>query len=362
MTKFCRGWTTIVITWFSLLFATGCTPFVRTHTIEEIAPVIIWSVKEGGNNHLSISTVVPPIVPEKKQVLTVQADLLEQGGKRFNLKYEKELVSGQVRMVFIDEQLARKGIGDLINTMMTDPDISPRLFIVVVRGDFDGFLRQQLERQKALDYSLYLDLRHYAREQSEISMVDLHEFTKKLYSPFSSPIAPIFKVEPDTMTYEGTAVFSHDKLFTSLSQTDDELFQLLQRDSRISTVIIPELSIALGHVRSHVQTNLNQNRSKISIRVDLYGRIQEYNGTKNLADAIELDSLNAEVESYLQRHTAQLLTSLQQQRLDPLQLGTLTLHPFSPPMTEDEWLYRWENLKVHVDYHLHLDTLTNVTA
>jgi spore germination protein len=78
-------WAALLAMLSSIVLTTGCSPFVEDNTIEDISPVIFWSVSDGGEGKLKISTMVPPLVKEKKRLLTLRVDLMRQGGKEFNL-------------------------------------------------------------------------------------------------------------------------------------------------------------------------------------------------------------------------------------------------------------------------------------
>lgn len=49
-----------------LMWMAGCSsPYVENNLVEEIAPVVFWSVDEGTEGKLKISTLVPPLIQEK---------------------------------------------------------------------------------------------------------------------------------------------------------------------------------------------------------------------------------------------------------------------------------------------------------
>jgi spore germination protein len=344
-----------------IVLTTGCSPFVDNNMIEEIAPVIFWSMKEGEEGKLTISTLVPPLIREKKRLLTMQVDLLKEGGKEFNLVYYRELKSAQVRLLLVSEELAKKGISPLINTLVRDPDISQRLFLVVVKGNFDDYIRHQLLKQENLDYFIYRMFKHYeSKNQGEMTVVNLHQFVKRLYSPFVYPIVLVFRASSENFTYDGTAFFRHDKLVASIKKMDDQIFQLLNNRHYLKLFPIPDLSVSMGHVRAKVRKEFDRDYSSLSVKVDLDGRIEEYSGNKSLFVREDLDSLNREIETYLEKQTIALLKNMQQWKTDPLQLGTLTLKPFSQPISEQEWLHHWEQMKIDVDYQIHFLPLRNV--
>jgi spore germination protein len=344
----------------SMMFSTGCSPFLENNMIEEIAPITFWYIHEGEEGQIKMSTLMPPLIKEKKRPITLQAHMIKQGGKDFNFNYYREIKAGQIRMMFIEESLAKKGIMPLIHTIFLDPDVSQRIYLVIVKGNFQDYVKNQVREQENLDYFLYLMFKHYEKNnQGEMTIVNLHQFMKLLYSPFSDPILPVFNADQEHFTYEGTAIFNHDKLKTTVKNIDDQIVQLIGNDHFLKFLPIPKLSIVLGQVRSDVQMEWTRKYSSLSIRVDLNARIREYRGNKGLFDENELADLSNEIEAYLENHTTELIQKLQKWKVDPFQIGTLTLSPFAKPLSEDQWLRYFERMEVDIDYNLHIQPLTD---
>jgi len=346
-----------------LMGMVGCSsPFVENNLIEEIAPVVFWSVDKGTEGKLRISTLVPPLIREKKRLLSKEVDLLKQGGKEFNLIYYRELKQGQLRMILINEELAKKeGIEKLINTILVDPDISMRVYLLIVRGNFDDYIENQLTRQENQDYFLYRMLKHYEdHNQGEMSIVNIHQFMKKLYSPLKDPFLPVFHSDKNNFNYVGTAFFRKDKEVMVIQDVDDDIFQLLGNDHFLKTLAIPKLSTSLGRIRSNVSMKLSSDYSSLSLHVELNGRIEEYQGEKNIQSEEHLEQLIHEIEIYLEEQTSDLLQRMQQWNVDPLEVGSHSLKPFSKEMTEEQWLKYWGNIKIKVDYDIKIHPLINV--
>ncbi|MFH5181438.1 Ger(x)C family spore germination protein [Paenibacillus sp. TAB 01] len=347
----------------SLMWMAGCSsPYVENSRIEEIAPVVFWTVDKGTEGKLKISTLVPPLIKEKKRFLSKEVDLLKQGGKEFNLIYYRELKQGQLRMLLINEELAKKGgIEKLVNTILIDPDISMRVYLLIVRGDFDEYIKNQLTKQENQDYFLYRMLKHYEEQnQGEMSIVNIHQFMKKLYSPLKDPILPVFYSDKNNFSYVGTAFFQKDKEVMVIQDLDDEIFQLLDNDHFLKILAIPKLSISLGRIRSNVRMKVSRDYSSLSLHVGLNGRIEEYQGEKDIQSEEQLEQLIHEIEVYLEEQTSDLLKRMQRLKVDPLEIGTHSLKPFSKGITEEQWSKYWGNMKINVDYDIKIHPLINV--
>ncbi|CAM2879945.1 Ger(x)C family spore germination C-terminal domain-containing protein [Paenibacillus sediminis] len=345
----------------NMFLMTGCDPFVENNTIEEISPVIFWSINTGEEGKLKISTLVPPVIKETKRLLSLQVDLFKQGGEKFNLIYYRELKRGQTRMVLINEELARKGVISIINTLLVDPEISQRLYLVIVRGNFDDYMQNQIKTQPDLDYFFYRMLKHYEKyNQGEMSIMNLHQFKSTLYSPFPYPILPVFKVNSDNFSYLGTAMFDQDKLIGTIKQMDDQIFQLLNNDHYLKFLPIPKLATTLGYIHSDVHKKLDRTYSTLSIQIDITGIVEEYRGDKNIIEQEQFYQLRDDIEHYLEQQTTDLLKKMQQYKVDPLQFGNLTLSPFARPMSKGKWMDYWQNMEINVDYNVRLAPLSNV--
>ncbi|MGE6614230.1 Ger(x)C family spore germination protein [Peribacillus sp. NPDC076916] len=360
MTSFKKAILLVIVS--SILWITGCSPFVENNEIEEIAPVIFWSLDDAGEGKLKVCTVVPPLVKEKQRLLTMNVELLKQGGKTFNFKYYRELKTGQLRILLINEELAKKGMKTIIDTVFSDPNISQRLYLVIVRGNFEEYIKNELQdKQENPDYFLYRMLKHYEeKHQGEMSIVNLHQFMEKLYGVYSDPILPVFKAEKGRFTYEGTAIFQDDKLISTVSHMEDQIYQLIGNDDYLKYLPMTNLSTVLGQVRSNMNMALNQDLSTLTVNVELTGTIDEYRGTKNLNDLAEITVLKTEIESYLETKTKAFLQKSQEWNVDPLQIGTKTFTPFTKPMSEEKWFEKWSNMKINVNYHLELEPLIDV--
>jgi spore germination protein len=343
-----------------LCFLTGFSPFADQNTVEEIAPVTFLAVKQGEEKgSLTVATLVPPIMNEEKQFFSTQVRLLKQSRRQFNLKYYREIRFGQLRMLFIDEQIAKTGIVNLMDTLLTDPEVSPRLFLVVFKGDFEAYAKKQMQKQKDLDYYLYRMFKHYEKEnQGEITVTNIHEFMEKTYTPYSDPYMPIFNVDKNSFSYEGTGFFSNGKLKGQTDKEQDQFFLLLSKSKFLKNVVIEPLDVSLGEVHAIVKKQVNLKDHTVVLKIQYRGRIDEYRGSKDLNSQADFYELTDEIKNYLEEGTVSLLKTFQELGVDPLEIGRQTLTPASKSMSAEEWLTFWKSAKIKVDCSIELEPLT----
>ncbi|MFI9608875.1 Ger(x)C family spore germination C-terminal domain-containing protein, partial [Lysinibacillus capsici] len=180
-----------------------------------------------------------------------------------------------------------------------------------------------------------------------------------LYTPYSDPFLPVFKIENDAISYEGTALFQNDKLVEIITTFDDRIFQLLKDDYYLSVLPIPDLEVVLGHVRSNTKVEINNSLSTMTYTVNLDSRIEEYRGEKQIFEPKELEDLKKEIQFKLEKQTQELIKKMQELKVDPLQLGIHTLKPFSKPMDEKEWIEIFKKMDIKIDYQLNIVPLTD---
>ncbi|PIC67286.1 spore gernimation protein [Sporosarcina sp. P21c] len=349
---------------FMALWLTGCAPFTENNIIEELTPVTFLSLSKGDEGKIKISTILPSLSKEKKSVITQEVSLIKEVLRSFNLNFYQEMKFGQMRMLIINEDLGRnEGIMSIINVLLTDPDISLRIYLVIVKGNFEEYLENQLDKQENLDYSFYRMLKHYEeKNQGELSVVNLHEFKKLLYTPYSDPFLPVFKIENDAISYEGTALFQNDKLVEIITTYDDRIFQLLHNDHYLAVLPIPELQVVLGHVRSKTKVDINKSLSTMTYTVNIDSRIEEYRGEKQLFDPKDLEVFKKDIQSNLEKQTQELVKKMQELNVDPLQLGIHTLKPFSKPMDEKKWIELFKKMDIKIKYNINITPLTDANS
>lgn len=348
---------------FMTFWLAGCAPFTENNLIEEISPITFLSISKGDNGKLKVSTILPSLSKKNKNVMSQEVSLLKEGVQKYNLNFYQEVKSGQMRMLLISDELAKEGIMSIINVILTDPDIPLRIYLVIVKGNFEKYLESQLDKDENFDYSFYRMLKHYdEKNQGELTVINLHQFKHLLYTPYSDPFLPVFKIQEDGVNYEGTALFQDDKLVETISSLDDRIFQLINNDHYLSVLPISEFEVVLGHVRSKIIVDMDSSYSTMTYTVNIDTRIEEYRGEKQLFDPKELENMKKDIETYLEQQTHELFKKMQELKVDPLQLGVQTKRPFSKPMEEKKWIEMFEEMDIKIKFNINIDPLTDANS
>ncbi|PTX64704.1 spore germination protein [Melghirimyces profundicolus] len=335
---------------------TGCSWGVKSNIIEEISPTILKYIDREPDGQLKVSTLIPPLRKEKKRVITEKARLEKEARNEISQKYYRELKSGQLRMLFLSKRLARTDILPILNTWMLDPEISHRLYLAVVEGDFVSFLHHQLQVQELIDFNLYQMFSHY-EQQGEINVTNLHRFMEAYFSPYADSMVPLFTLKDNELTYKGTALFREGKMVGEITSLDDILFQMLSHKNWFQkTLPLPEQGIILGSLYTESKVTAPPS-GDVKIQVGLKGKVDEYQGKRNLNQSKEVKQLTRELESVLEQKITRIMHQLQQWRVDPLRVGERTLGPLSQPYSEKSWKAAWPDKRIDVKVRLQLESL-----
>lgn len=356
------SWRTKATLWAmaGILFATpGCSS--RDYNIiEEIAPIILWTIDQGQDGMLEISLLVPPLGKEEKKMITLHTDLLKEGKKEFNRSYHRELKTGQKRVLFISEEFARQGMQPIIDTILADPKLSMRLYLAVYRGDLQGYLQKKIKKDPLIDYYIYRNFKHYeSRSPGEMTVVNLHQFMKNFYSPLADPVLPVFQADQNNLTYEGTGLFRTDKLVSVLSRTEEQMFQLQYKNHRLQDLSLPELSVNVSDVHAKSDWKVDRKQTRVTINTEIRCRIEEYHGKKDLLDPAQLDELNRNIGAYMDKQTVSLFKKMQELKVDPLNMGSYASGAFQSRIERKDWQKEWPQMKVEVHYKTFMEPLTN---
>jgi|HigsolmetaAR204D_1030405.scaffolds.fasta_scaffold02873_3 spore germination protein len=346
----------IVLAMAVLLY--GCVGIApKTNMIENITPTILLYLKEGENSTVESTMVIPAVKEEKKQVLTVRSKMMKESRYLLTRNYYREIKSGQLHLLFISEDMAKKGIIDHINTLLLDQEIKTRLYMAVIRGDFTSYLQSQFDQQEGIDRFLYKMFRHYEKK-GDLTIVDLHQFLVDYYSPYSDPVLPVFDIQQGQLIYAGTALFREDRLVKSIPVHEDFLFRFIHHSRCFHTNIpLPDRNIVLGSVFATREIRFDDRHEHGIVKVRLRGIVEEYTGDKDLSRPEEADDMIRDLERYLEERIHEHIRDWQHLSIDPAHIGRKTLSPFRQPFSGSEWKRRWRDLPVTVRVELELENL-----
>lgn len=188
----------------------------------------------------------------------------------------RKLYFPHIQVIVFGRELAEKGIQEHIDFFLRDHET--RLSIMILVADEAASqvfeVPPGIEKIPATHISKLIDAQ---KSNSETPVVNLEDFTKRLMSKTTAPIAPIVKIlnnkEKKTLSVEGTAVFKDDQCIGELNKEETRglLWVLNEIKSGIIDVPSPlgEGKVSLEILRAKSKITPVFKEDEVIIQIDI---------------------------------------------------------------------------------------------
>lgn len=301
-------------------------------------------------NEIEGTIMVPIFKPDKNignftfsAKATSNRDLMQEVQR----KSAQPVVTGSLEIAVFGEDMAKRGIMELIDAFERDPSIGARIYLAVGEGNAKDILSGTYgNRGNAIHLSQLIE--HNTKDRN-LPETNLHLFLFDFYQKGNDPYLPILKkVEPEIIDIVGMALFKHDRMVHTIPADKMFFFKLLTDKFSQGTfkVKIDKDQAAIKDLGSkHIFKLVKRNPYTISIEIKIEGIIREYTG-KMLTPAI-IKKIEKELEEEVTEECSAMIADFQEHGIDPLGFGN-----FIKSKTRDFNFKKWEddynNLTVQV--------------
>ncbi|MBO1514460.1 Ger(x)C family spore germination protein [Metabacillus bambusae] len=312
----------------------------------------------GGYDYVDSRTVevtaVTPIYRPDKSVLnetfTTSVSLSKEARVKLNEQSDKPFVSGKIQVALYSSRLAEEGLIDTLDTLVRDPSIGSKVYLVIVEGSAKEFLKKQYG---STDNGIYLsNLIEQNIKSGRIPKTNLHQFKYSYHSEGMDPFLPIIGEEYDKADIKGLALFKQDKFVQHLKDTDMFIFKILYEKS--SSDASMELELGEREEMASVY-NVNTKRSydvpkpmtdsKITLRVKFKGIVNEYSGEKINKQAVS--KIESKMKEEIEKKGEELIKEFQDLGIDPLGIGD-QVRTRTRNWDQKEWYSLYPNVEINV--------------
>ena len=185
---------------------TGC--FSKSE-IEDLAYVIALGIDKGSDDNILVSyqLAVPiKIAGEGSEggkgsttLVTLETDSLYNSISRANTMISKEIKLSHNKLIVLSEELAKEGIHDLLNALVTNREVRPKTSIIIYKGQAKEMLENLepvLEKNPARYYDLLLDANQYTGYALDNYLFNFYIQSKDtLASPYALIAEPVRESE-----------------------------------------------------------------------------------------------------------------------------------------------------------------------
>jgi spore germination protein len=333
-----RRWGGLLIgTLAATVMLAGCTT-TRGKLLEQLGVISAVGFDLAGDHAGYLGSVVLPNFAdtgqEKIEVLSVTGRTSKE--LRFNMSRmsERELVSGQIRVVLFGEELARSGVLPLTDTLSRDPEIGSQIMLAVVEGNVRNYFEKRYPDKPTIDLYLYRMLRKEMEERT-LPLSNLHVFIRDVHDEGKDPVLPYLRLGREDVQVDGVAVFRDDMMIGHLNAKETLNLASLYDGSSTG-----ELDVTLKErtqhgenahavlkflkTARHWEVGQVDDRPKFTVRLTIDVAVTEYSGDANLEEKREIKRLEQEISKELQQELRSLIKKLQKEyKTDQLGLGEM---------------------------------------
>ncbi|MBP2652039.1 MAG: germination protein, Ger(x)C family [Firmicutes bacterium] len=214
-----RAITLLIFTVFALI-TTGCNGAKET---DEVAYILSVGLDAAPNNQFSITyrIAVPRtlagIDPSQGQnknssiLVNVTAPSLTEGRNLLKSIISREPMISHIRIFVISEELARKGLGDILGSLMRYREYRGTIFLAIVRGSVREVLEKNRPDLEVLPSRWIESMFQLHSESSYYLRADVHQFYKRLKNESGAPYAVVIGINPLTGEDQGRQAVDKDK-------------------------------------------------------------------------------------------------------------------------------------------------------
>ncbi|WP_054637506.1 Ger(x)C family spore germination protein [Thalassobacillus sp. C254] len=242
---------------------------------------------------------------------------------QLNARSRYELNSSKLAIVLYNDELAKYGIMELVDTLRRDPIIGRRVFLAVLEGKTKQLLN--LDSPLEPEISQYLsDLISQNTEAQGLPTTNLHVYLYHFNAPGMDPYLPLLEQTEDQVEVKGLAILKDDKMVTTIDREEMFIFKMFVENfdnGFYEVTLSPDeyADIFNLQARSSYHVENGNQTPEITVTLDIEGRISEYSGVK--LDDQKIEEIQHKAEEELQKRAKKMITQFQALEVDPIGFG-----------------------------------------
>jgi spore germination protein len=336
--------------------------------LPEIGVVRQLGIEIGRDQQLLFTQIFPNVGKGRyrEQIIVSEAKLFNDARDKAGHIASLHLRLGKLQQFLLSEQLAGKGITNLLNSFYRDYEPPPQALLVIVNGSPQELLSKAVgfaERSPVFSYVQALIKENYGADLSKLSIL---EFSVLKFAPGIDPLAPVIKLAADGIRFDGLALFAGDRVVGRFNNTESILVLLMmeqlteghyvfQKSNAIDPLHPSQKAVVTNFmkVRRRIRITISQNRPLITLSLRVQGNIEEY-----IWDALDKPvnekALEKKLSQTLEHDCLKILRHAQSIGSDPLGFGDLFRMSCYQCWKKYDWktLYSKAQFKVKIDFKI----------
>ncbi len=309
--------------------------------IEEVGFILMQGVELSDKDSLLITDVVPVIGSSEKnqvKIVSMTADNPRESRELGNNKAFINLSGGKTQEILFSEELAQRGVHDIIEVFERDPSNPALAYVVVVEGSPKELIDKtsEVEEQPLFPMAVHQLLEQNIKE-AQIPEMRVYSYDIDYYADGIDPITPMLKLEGDEVVVTGSALFAGDKMVGKIDTRQTKLLLAMKNEFKPAEYTFKDeifnsnntdesprkgLNMLIKKVNPEIDITISDNVPVIHVSLKFSGYLSEYEWN-NAADEAEQARLQEAMTDEITRELNDLIAYLQSVGSDPIGFGDL---------------------------------------
>ncbi|MDN4523841.1 Ger(x)C family spore germination protein [Fictibacillus fluitans] len=310
-----------------LLFLTGCTP--QKQVLEDIQLVGVVGYDYVDESTIRATVSVPTTEGGSDQAVLSSTTYSAKSHTSKNIRQvlqaesPRPFASGRVSVIIFNEELARRGITKIIDSLQRDPSVGRNIYLAVAKGKTQEMLSKEYPVGEIVP--AYLKLMIEQNMELTFPRANFHHFNYSYYGKGSDPFMPLLEEKHGHIRITGVALFDHSKYVDHISFDNSFIFKLMYQSFRQGShefKLGKNNYLTLENLSSHVNYDIYSPNTnpKINITVDVTGKVNDAAGTP-LYQAKTIEMIEKTIKKQTEHDAEKMVKRFQQKGIDPLGLG-----------------------------------------
>jgi spore germination protein len=226
-------------------------------------------------------------------------------------------------VVLFQEEVARKGLFEIIDALQKDPSVGRDVYLAVSKESTEELLKGDYKQSESV--SQYIRDLIAQNMQRTMPKMDLHRYLFQYYGDGYDPYMPVIEQKEGHIEMTGVALFQGDKLQDIIGLNESYMMKILHEDIQkgiVEVMLSDDQQVTIQNLSSKVKqtVQLVNGKMEVVIKVKVKG---------NLTEAEKIDVTKKQWIKIVEKATAQqiekegkqLMAKFQDLHVDPLGLG-----------------------------------------
>lgn len=273
----------------------------------------------------------------------------------------KQVYIGHLSVIIISEELAKKGLIDIVDFLIREPESIKRFYLVVVQK---SKAKDVLEIVTPLEsfpaQGLSINIGFSNETQTVASTVPYSDFVEELLRKGDNPALPTIKIIGDSekektsdalskttpeayIELSNLGLFKADKLIHITSEEESRGLNIIANQADEVLISLPcsggRLSSKVSRVKTSIKTKIKNNKPEIDINVKATATVQEANCKINFEDNKVILDIENKVNDAIKELVQKAIAVNKQFNVDTIGIGNLVYkhHPKYFNEVEEKW-------------------------